>query len=225
MSCESEVCIQRQSFFKKRVFCLNLIQDMTRTELLVMVIFGFVLLLCLKIYYESDAFHLKCILSSVDGNRYCVRETAYLEKAADLLAKITQKCKTLVSYLEKKLPDDPRVKRLVKNFNPSRISETLPTSEHTAFSENKGEKMAFCLTTKKKEDSDLIDENTLFFVALHELSHISCESIGHKQEFWKNFKFLLKHASDVDLYVPEDYKKKPKDYCGMQITDNPLVDL
>ena len=52
---------------------------------------GFVLLLCLRIYYDSDAFNLKCIIASKDGNRYCVREREKLELAADLLATVTQK--------------------------------------------------------------------------------------------------------------------------------------
>ena len=54
---------------------------------------------------------------------------------------------------------------MAKKFNPRKISETLPTSEFTAYSENKGEKLAFCTTTTKK-GSKLIDENTLTFVAI-----------------------------------------------------------
>ena len=150
---------------------------------------GFVLLLCLRIYYDSDMFNLKCIISSKDGNRYCVRERQKLELAADLLAEVTAKCNALVQYMKEKHPNDPRVKRLVEGFNPQKISETLPTSELTAYSENKGEKIAFCLNTTKNGDK-LIDINTLTFVALHELSHILTESIGHKQEFWNNFKFV-----------------------------------
>ena len=102
--------------------------------------------------------------------------------------------------------------------------ETLPTSKFTAYSENKGEKLAFCTTTTK-EGSKLIDENTLTFVALHEISHIATESIGHKKEFWENFKFILKNAVSIRIYEPKDYKKKPKKYCGMTITDNPYYDL
>ena len=154
------------------------------------VFIAFVLLFCLRIYYESDAFNLKCIISSRDGNRYCVREREKLELAADLLAQVTEKCKKLVVYMKEKHPDDERVKRLVSGFNPKRISETLPTSELTAYSENKGEKIAFCLN-KTKEGDRLIDLETLTFVALHELSHIATKSIGHKQEFWENFKFVL----------------------------------
>ena len=185
---------------------------------------GFVLLLCLRIYYDSDMFNLKCIISSKDGNRYCVRERQKLELAANLLADVTAKCKALVQYMKEKHPNDPRVKRLVEGFNPQKISETLPTSELTAYSENKGEKIAFCLNTTKNGDK-LIDISTLTFVALHELSHILTESIGHKQEFWTNFKFVLENAKAAGIYDPVDYKKNPKEYCGMTINDNPYYDL
>ena len=102
--------------------------------------------------------------------------------------------------------------------------ETLPTSEYTAYSENKGEKLAFCLNTKKN-GNNLIDLNTLTFVAIHELAHIASESIGHKDEFWRNFKFLLTEAKEINVYNPVDYSQKPIEYCGMKITDNPYFDL
>ena len=188
------------------------------------IMLGFVLLVCLKMYYDSDIYNLKCIISNVDGNTYCVRERAKLELASNLLANVTKKCKDLVNYVAKKYPDDEDVQRLKKNFNPTRISETLPTSEHTAYSENKGEKIAFCLNTTK-EGNKLIDLNTLTFVAIHELSHVMTKSEGHKQVFWQNFKFLLENAKEANIYQPVDYKKKPQQYCGMSINDNPYYDL
>jgi len=115
---------------------------------------AFVLLFCLRIYYESDAFNLKCIIASSDGNRYCVREREKLELAANLLAQVTQKMKDMVLYMKKTHPKDPRTIRLVEGFNPKRISETLPTSELTAYSENKGEKIAFCLNKKKNDNTN-----------------------------------------------------------------------
>jgi hypothetical protein len=183
-----------------------------------------ILLLCLRIYYDSDAFNLKCIIASKDGNTYCVREREKLELAANLLADVTQKMKDMVAYMKQKHPEDPRTIRLVEGFNPKKVSETLPTSELTAYSENKGEKLAFCLNTTK-EGNKLIDLSTLTFVALHEISHIMTESIGHKQEFWQNFKFLLENAKAAGIYDPVDYKKKPQEYCGMKINDNPYYDL
>ena len=192
-------------------------------------IFGFILLffviiMIVKIYYESDYFQLKCIISSVDGNKYCVRERNKLQLAADLLAEITVDMKKLVSHMIKTFPDRDNIKRLRENFNPKVIVETLPTSEFTAYSENKGEKLAFCVTTTKKGNK-LIDRNTLMFVAMHELAHCMTLSIGHKPEFWQNFKFLIKNAVKINIYTPIDYKKDPQQYCGMSITDNPLFDL
>ena len=194
-----------------------------KIDILGYVIIFFIVVVCLKLYQESDAFNLKCIISTVDGNKYCVRERERLEESADMLARITGKMKKIVSVLGEKYPDRANVKRLVTRFKPEKVSETLPTSEFTAYSENKGEKLAFCLNTTKK-GSKLIDENTLTFVALHELSHIATESIGHKDEFWDNFRFLIKEASDLYIYKPVDYKKDPKNYCGLKISDSPYFD-
>lgn len=198
--------------------------NLWKSEILTYIIIGSILLLCLKIYSESELFSLKCVISTVDGNKYCVRNREQLNESADLLAIVTSKCKELVEYVGKKYPEDKDVKRLVEGFNPKRISETLPTSELTAYSENKGEKLAFCLSNSKSS-STLIDINTLTFVAIHELSHIMTKSVGHKNEFWQNFKFLLENAKAANIYQPVDYKKKPKGYCGMTITDNPYYDL
>lgn len=184
----------------------------------------FILIVALKIYLESDAFNLKCIISNVDGNTYCVRERAKIQLAADLLARTVQKIKKLVLHMDKTYPDRENVKRLATNFNPQKVSEILPTSSYTAYTENKGEKMAFCTTTTKKGDN-LIDENTLTFVAIHEVAHIMTKSVGHTSEFWQNFKFLLENATKINIYTPVDYKKKPVNYCGMKIHDNPYYDL
>ena len=192
-----------------------------KDDILGYIIIFFILILSYKIYRESDYFNLKCIISDVNGEKYCVRERKNMKKASDLIAKTAEKMKTLVSILEKKYKKNEVVTRLVKNFNPKKIVEILPTSEYTAYSENKGQKIAFCLNVKKHDDSNLIDENTLMFVALHEMSHVATESIGHKKEFWDNFKFLIKEASEANLYTIEDYSKNNKEYCSMEIKDNP----
>ena len=184
----------------------------------------FIVGVALKIYSESDMFNLKCIVSDVDGNKYCVRERDKLQLAANLLAHVTQKLKKLVAYMKQKYPDRANVQRLVKNFNPKKVIEILPTSSYTAYSENKGEKLAFCVTTTKKGNK-LIDENTLVFVAIHEIGHTMTKSIGHKEEFWRNFKFLLDNAVEIGIYRPVNYKKNSQQYCGMDITDNPYFDI
>ena len=188
-------------------------------------IVGVVIVVCIYVYIDNaDSFQLKCIVSTVDGNKYCVREREKVKQAADLLAKMTEKCKELVAFVGKKYPEQENVKRLVAGFNPKKIMETLPTSSYTAYSENKGEKLAFCLNKKKEDNNQLIDESTLLFVAIHELSHIMTKSIGHKTEFWANFKFLLENAKEAGIHTPVDYKKSPQEYCGMKIHDNPYYD-
>lgn len=184
----------------------------------------FIVVISIKIYRESDVFNLKCIVSDVDGNKYCVRERNKLTLAADMLARTTTKLKELVNYVSEKFPERENVKRLKNGFNPKKVVETLPTSEFTAYSENKGEKIAFCLDTEKG-NNQLIDENTLLFVGIHEISHIATKSVGHTDEFWKNFKFLLEQGVELKIYTPVDYKKNPKRYCSMEITDNPYYDL
>jgi hypothetical protein len=43
--------------------------------------------------------------------------------------------------------------------------------------------------------------------------------VGHKSEFWENFKFLLENAKESKIHI--DYTKSPVEYCDMTIKDNP----
>lgn len=174
---------------------------------------------------NSSHFGLKCIISSKDGEKYCIRDRKKLQEAAGLLAKIRDTCINVVNGLYSEHPDNAFVKRLKERFNPKVFQETLPTSVHTAYSENKGEKMAFCLNKHKDNDETLIDKNTLMFVALHELTHIGTKDIGHTPVYWNNFKFVLEYAVKKQYYTPIDYKNNPEPYCGMNISDNPYYDL
>ena len=68
-------------------------------------------------------------------------------------------------YSPVKYPDRANVQRLVKNFNPKKVIEILPTSSYTAYSENKGEKLAFCVTTTKKGNK-LIDGPSIYITGI-----------------------------------------------------------
>ena len=71
-----------------------------------------IILLCIKIYSESDYANLKCIISNLDGNTYCVRERNKLELAADKLAKVSTNLKKLVEYCNIQYPEQENVKLL-----------------------------------------------------------------------------------------------------------------
>ncbi len=116
-------------------------------SILIYVLTFLIVILAARMYITSESFQLKCVISDVDGEVYCVRDREKLKLVADKLARTTGKLKELVAFMDEKYPDRDNVQRLVKNFNPKKIMETLPTSKHTAYSENKGEKIAFCVTS------------------------------------------------------------------------------
>lgn len=196
---------------------------MLKENIFVYILIVFIILVCYQIYRTTPYFHLKCIISSKNGNTYCVREREISKDAVDLLAKIDDKCNKLIDYISKVHPNNEDVKRLKENYKDIKIQEILPTSTLTAYTENKGAKIAFCLNKNDKQTktNKLIEEDVLFFVAMHELGHVMSKSVGHNEEFWSNFKFILQEAKNANMYQPVDYSKEPESYCGMEINSNP----
>jgi predicted metal-dependent hydrolase len=196
---------------------------MLKENIFVYILIVFIILVCYQIYRTTPYFHLKCIISSKNGNTYCVREREISKDAVDLLAKIDDKCNKLIDYISKVHPNNEDVKRLKENYKDVKIQEILPTSTLTAYTENKGAKIAFCLNKNDKQTktNKLIEEDVLFFVAMHELGHVMSKSVGHNEEFWSNFKFILQEAKNANMYQPVDYSKEPEAYCGMEINSNP----
>jgi hypothetical protein len=187
--------------------------------------------LLLVLYYIYDWYfnnsQLKCIVSQINGEKYCIRERSKEKEkeVVDLFAKIIEKAILLVDHMIEKYPENEYCQRLKENFNPNSIKENLPNSTLTSYTENKGESISLCVNTTKENKNQIIDENTLMFVLIHELAHCATKSIGHQTDFWDFFKFLLKEAVKINIYVPENYKTSPKPYCGIKLTDSPYYDL
>lgn len=181
-----------------------------------------------KFYWSKpDTRQLTCIVSGPDGGqRYCVRDTKNKQAASELLGTVVRRCSAFVERLALDHPHHPVAIRLHERFEPERMMESLPDSEYTAHTENKGEKIALCLTPKKDDASSsaLIDDHTLTFVALHELAHVGTVSTeNHGPDFWHNFTFLLQCAQDQGIHDSVDYRVHPVTYCALQINDNPLI--
>jgi hypothetical protein len=107
---------------------------------------------------------------------------------------------------------------LCLNYRPEKISEGVDTPGYTSYSINKGEQIVLCLRNKDK----LMDINTMMFVVLHEFAHLATESIGHTEEFWTNFKWILEESTNIGIYTRQDFKNNNVDYCGIKITSSPL---
>ncbi len=173
--------------------------------------------------FESFSNEIVYTKSKIDGKSYLVRNLPDKDKAANLLANLKEKCITLVRFLSLKFPKNPAVKRLLVKYNPDNITESSKNSKYTSYSVNKGEKIVFCIRSRDDKEK-LVDPNVLMFVALHELAHVMTKSIGHTEEFWDNFRFLLQEAIIAKVYRYQDFRKKPVKYCGTEITDTPLND-
>jgi len=204
-----------------------------------------VLLMILYMYLETRSYEVIYTKSTIDDRDYLVRNLSDKTDAADLLAKIRVKLVKITDHL--KSVDDKQVKqysnssddddkssnilketkeafeRLISRFQPDNISESTPNNKYTSYSVNKGQKIVFCLRAKGKEET-LVAENVIMFVAIHELAHIMTVSVGHTEEFWNNFRILLRVAVELKLYKNQDYSNSPVDYCGTKITDTPLKD-
>jgi predicted metal-dependent hydrolase len=180
-----------------------------------------IILTTIFLYIDTKNSNLIYQKAELDGKMYLVRNVADKAKAANLIASIRQKLERVVDYLVQKYPDKDNVARLKMKFNPDNIEESETGSKHTSYSVNKGEKIVFCIRSKTKQ-ARLEDENLLIFVALHELGHVMTKSTGHTEEFWDNFRFLLREAIKIGVYKRQNFKKNPQKYCGTKITDSPL---
>jgi predicted metal-dependent hydrolase len=170
----------------------------------------------IKIYNERD---LMEITSSIDNEKYTVQIKDDSKEAADLIAQIKSKLNTLIEHLKKSYDgSDERIERLISNYRPDKMREGVDTPGYTSYSINKGEQIILCL----RNEDELVDINTMMFVVLHEMGHLASESIGHTEEFWDNFKWLLEESINIGIYVKQDFETKSVEYCGMNITSTPL---
>lgn len=153
------------------------------------------------------------------------------DQAALLLKKINLTNIALIEFILQKYNNDKTqlayilASRLKNKYLPDRLQENDPTGpDDTSYTENKGEVLAICLREKVNGNQNFEEYNILIFVSVHELAHIASIGYGHENEFWKNFKILLTEASLSGLYEPVNYEINPINYCGLDVTYNPMFD-
>ena len=180
----------------------------------------------IKRIFGLGQYPLITVKSSVDNKDYSVRDLPDKQEAADLMARVRIKLNNLKMHVESKFPDKAQVKQLIKNFeaHPNRFIESTPDSELTSYSVNKGESVHLCLRQREEKNETLVKEDVIMFVAIHEMGHMITYTVGHGQDFWNNFAWLLKEAESIGLYKTYDFKAHPVKYCGMSITDQPTYD-
>jgi hypothetical protein len=159
---------------------------------------------------------------SVNGHKYLVLNRPDKLEAAQKLDRVRGNLLSLIDHMDMegvqglKGEQEEGTDRLKKKFK-AVISENAPGGSYTSYTLNKGDHIYMCM----RNENQMVDDNTLMFVALHELAHVMTKSIGHTPEFVKNFKFLLKLAEKRGYYKYQAYHITPQQYCGTKISSTP----
>jgi len=174
------------------------------------------------------------VVSPLDGRAYNVlEEFDDKEIAADKLAHINELNQTLIQYMldNNKPGTHPYIlgERLKKRYRPDKLIENdPPDKDNTSYTEDKGKLLALCLRHKDAHNNanhnSIHDDNIIMFVSIHELAHISSLDYGHEDEFWDNFKILLENADAGGFYNTQNYQTNPVNYCGLDVTFNPMFE-
>lgn len=181
----------------------------------------FIIILIVITWYQNQTSEFLAVRSSEDNREYLVQNTEDHQEAADMLARIRKSLVQLQTFIIQKYPNDPRAKQLNELFDPDNMVEAELDSESTSYTINKGEKIVVCL--RARDGTNRIEDfNTLLFVAIHEFAHVLTESIGHTNEFWDNFAWVLKEAVRSGIWKYQDFSQHPVMYCGVRITSSPL---
>jgi hypothetical protein len=189
----------------------------------------FIIFIIIIIFFKLTNPEMTFIKSDIDKRYYMVRNLKDKQTASNILAYNREKILKLIKYLN----DNKNTKykdyriyidRLVDRVIDVNIVENNGVGRETSYSVNKGDELVLCLRSRT-EINKLHDNNLLFYVILHELSHIASpvyedEYNNHGPIFKKIFNFLTRVAIELNLYKKIDFNVNSKEYCGIYITDS-----
>ena len=189
------------------------------------IVVGLVAVVLLFVYMSSQMWGMVRIRAKTNGKIYLVQASAPgdPQEAAEQLARLEARVDRFVAYLKTSThKDDCRIKNVTRRWA-GRLSEVNSKSSiDAAFSVNKSE-IAVCVRDAKGR---LQDDETAMFILLHELAHLSVDSYGHGDSFWKAFRLLLKIAiEDARVYVDQNFENFPVRYCDQAVRSSPYTCL
>lgn len=186
---------------------------------------AFIIVLVILVLYIIQSYEafLEFQNSTLLGQQIGIQETLpEPDRAFRIIESNFDKVYKFVNKLDEKHSDNEDVKRLVRRMDNVRIEESKDEEGTSSYTVNKGELISVCVRYKPSNEN-FHNDNTLWFVLMHELAHIMSISEGHGPEFVKNFKFLLKESESMGIYQPVDYSNNNNIvYCGVKVTNNPF---
>jgi hypothetical protein len=168
---------------------------------------------------ESEGFYHKVIAHYPDK-----------QVAADILSDMNHKAYLLLRHLKEEdlsMRKTEVVNLLLTNYDFDYLRETDPiwSIGHKSFTTD-NKYISICL---RKKDGQFYEADLLFFVFVHELSHVGTDpkytaTDHHPPMFWSVFGFLLAACDQIGLLKPVNYELTPTDYCDIHVQYNPFFD-
>jgi len=136
---------------------------------------------------------------------------------AHTLYQLRTRANRLVQALDTEFPNDVYVLRLKQRFTGS-----IHELEHGrvgvfGYNRNKGD-ISVCLHDKQNKSNRF---NDIFFVLMHEMSHMMTNTFEHDQTFEQQFTRMIRIAVKYGLYEYVDYGKTPSAFCNGYIQQTP----
>jgi predicted metal-dependent hydrolase len=184
--------------------------------------FEFIFIIVFILVISAFAMHMHAVIvddrifvKASDGIKYKVRNTKDKFETAETLSRLNTKVTSFIQRLVETADSQYKsmALRLLKRYNPKALSEGRIDKRFTSYTVNKGEQLVLCLRTRDARDQ-IYDDNLIFYVTLHELAHIASITEDHSPEFHRNFRYLLRKASEWNLWEKVD---RPFHYCGMEV--------
>lgn len=107
--------------------------------------------------------------------------------------------------------DNPIILEVKRRFKLMGLNYVPIQEGNSSYTQNK-RYITLCLKDPKTKLN--YDINTMFYVSLHEMAHMTAKGIGHGEEFKNIFSKLLQKATLLGLYDPT--LEIPRDYCGVE---------
>jgi hypothetical protein len=174
-----------------------------------------VCVVCLFLLLRKD--RMVWHLARLNNTLYYVKNMSDGPEAAEHLARLDVAIKAFLDRANARHPNDPRLRRIAERWSGT-LSETPTHAENVAYSVGKNS-IYICV---REKDGTLANYNTSLFVLLHELAHVATDTYGHTKTFWKNMKYLLELADELDVYTYVDHDAQTEMLCGKTLGTNPL---
>jgi len=158
------------------------------------------------------------VKTKASNNKIYYTQKSNAVMAAEKLVKIDIFLEKLNKHLLEDHKDHKMIQKKLKNN--VTIKELPKNSKHIGYIINKNT-LHICL--RNKNGQFINKYNKIYFVVMHELAHMITKSVGHTDEYWNNYKLIIKTAIKHNLYKYKDYYNNPVKYCGIDINSSPYI--